>query len=299
LRRLAGENPPRAVSGSGRLELANWIASRSNPLTARVMVNRIWQHHFGRGIVRTPDNFGAMGEAPTHPELLDYLATRFVESGWSIKSMHRLMLLSSAYQMSSEAAGPATQADPENKLLHHVPVRRLEAEAIRDSILAVSGSLNPKMFGPSVPPYVSTYQDGRGKPKPGPLDGEGRRSIYIQVRRNFLPAFYLAFDYPLPISSIGARGTSTVPAQALLMMNNEFVSEQAANWAAKVVEAAADPHDRLALMYRRAFARIPTQPEVDQILNFIAEQAQRRADVEVWADVAHVLFNSAEFLYLR
>jgi hypothetical protein len=231
LRTIAGETNPKAVAGSGRLELAEWIASPSNPLTARVMVNRIWKHHFGRGIVRSPDNFGAMGEAPTHPELLDYLAARFVESGWSIKEMHRLMLLSSAYQMSSERDQRAATVDAENKLLHHMPVRRLEGEAIRDAILAVAGTLDRTLFGPSVPPYISSHQDGRGKPKSGPLDGAGRRSVYLQLRRNFLPPMFLAFDYPLPISSIGARGASTVPSQALFMLNNEFVADQAKKWA--------------------------------------------------------------------
>jgi hypothetical protein len=160
--------------GKRRLEVANKIASAENPFTARVMVNRIWKHHFGNGLVKSTDNFGKMGEAPSNQELLDYLASEFVRSGWSVKAMHRKMVLSNAYRM---AGAP----------------RRLEAEAVRDAVLTVAGSLDPKLYGPSVPPHISSYQDGRGKPESGPLDGAGRRSIYIQVRRNFLTPMFLAF----------------------------------------------------------------------------------------------------------
>jgi uncharacterized protein DUF1553 len=262
------------------------------------MVNRIWKHHFGRGIVRSTDNFGATGDTPTHPELLDYLATRFVESGWSVKSLHRMMLLSSAYQMGSTPAAKAKEADPENQLVHYMPVQRLEAEAIRDALLSVSGSLKPDLFGPSVVPYISKYQDGRGKPVSGPLDGNNRRSIYIQVRRNFISPIFLAFDYPLPISSIGARSVSTVPSQALLLLNNEFVAQQADRWGAKVVAAASDPAERIRLMYRDAFARDPENSEVDEILAFVKEQGATE-ERKVWASVAHVLVNSPEFIYVR
>ncbi len=231
---VAGENQPSIESGSGRLQIARWMASKDNPLTARVMVNRIWKHHFGNGIVRSTDNFGKMGETPSHPELLDYLAGEFVSSGWSVKAMHRMIVLSSAYQMSSHASETAAKLDPSNKLLQHMPVRRLEAEAIRDSILATAGTLDETLFGPSVPPHISQYQDGRGKPKTGPLDGAGRRSIYIQVRRNFMTPLFVAFDYPSPISAIGTRTVSTVPSQALIMMNNEFIAQQASKWADRV-----------------------------------------------------------------
>ena len=155
------------------------------PIVPRVLVNRLWQHHFGQGIVRSPDDFGVLGQAPTHPDLLDYLATEFVKSGWSIKHMHRLMVLSSTYQMDSRASAAADTADPENKLLHKMPVRRLEAEAIHDALLAVSGRLDKTLFGPSVPPYLTPFMVGRGRPTTsGPLDGNGRRGIYLGVRRN-------------------------------------------------------------------------------------------------------------------
>ena len=291
LQALAGQDQPPIRAGSGRLELARNIADAGNPLTARVMVNRIWKYHFGYGLVRSTDNFGRTGDRPTHPELLDYLARRFVESGWSVKAMHRLILLSSAYRMSSRAEAAAAKADPENKLLSHFPVQRLEAEEIRDATLAISGALDGKMFGPSVPPYISRFQDGRGKPVSGPLDGAGRRGIYIQVRRNFLTPMFLAFDYPLPISTIGRRGVSTVPSQALIMMNDEFLELESRAWARRVEAAAGDPRARVAKMYEAAFGREPEPWELAAALDFVRAQP--------WADLAHVLLNSAEFIYVR
>ena len=179
------------------------MLSRSNPLLPRVMVNRIWQHHFGEGIVRSVDDFGVMGQPPTHPELLDFLANEFIKRGWSIKSMHRLMLLSSTYQMSSQNDEAAAKIDPQNKLLQHMPIRRLEAEAIRDSLLAISGRLDKTMYGPSVLPYLTPFMNGRCKPeKSGSLDGDGRRTIYLNVRRNFLSPMLLCFDYPIPATTI-------------------------------------------------------------------------------------------------
>ncbi|MGH9628846.1 MAG: DUF1553 domain-containing protein, partial [Bryobacteraceae bacterium] len=296
---IAGENQKPVESGSGRLYVANWMASPENPLTARVMVNRIWQHHFSEGIVRSVDNFGRMGELPTHPELLDFLAARFIESGWSVKAMHRMMLLSSTYRMSSEVLAKAAEVDPENKLLHHMPVRRLEAEAIRDGILAVAGTLDKTLFGPSVPPHISSYQDGRGKPESGPLDGDGRRSIYIQLRRNFLPPMFLAFDYPLPTTTIGSRGVSTVPSQALLLMNNEFVAQQAEKWAGHAMAVEPQPARRIERMYETAFARPPLPAETEKILEFVRVQSQSTGVEGAWADVAHVMFNSPEFIYLQ
>jgi hypothetical protein len=211
--------------------------------------------------------------------------------------------------MSSRASSAAAKLDPQNKLLHHVSVRRLEAEAIRDGILAVAGTLNTNMYGPSVPPYISSYQEGRGKPVSGPLDGDRRRSIYIQVRRNFLTPFFLAFDYPLPTTSIGARGVSTVPSQALLLMNNEFVAQQAREWARRAMAASAEAGERIEFLYRTAFSRGPDATETGEILRFLDSQPQlyRAADAapssgleeQVWTDVAHVLLNAPEFIYIR
>ena len=160
LEAIAGDQPIEST-GSGRLELAERILSRSNPLLPRVMANRIWQHHFGEGIVRSVDDFGVMGQLPSHPELLDFLANEFIKRGWSIKSMHRLMLLSSTYQMSSQPDEAVAKIDPQNKLLQHMPVRRIEAEAIRDSLLAISGRLDKTMYGPSVLPYLTPFMSGQ------------------------------------------------------------------------------------------------------------------------------------------
>ena len=307
---ISEENQSAVSEGSGRLQLADAMVRRENPLTARVMVNRIWKHHFGQGIVRSVDNFGKTGDPPTHPELLDFLAQRFIESGWSIKAMHRMMVLSSTYAMSSQPEPEAEKLDPENKLLHRMPVQRLEAESIRDAILAVAGSLDPRMLGPSIPPHISAYQDGRGKPESGPLDGNGRRSIYIQVRRNFLTPMFMAFDYPLPISAIGRRGVSTVPSQALVLMNNEFVAHQAEAWAQRLLQADAVPENLVGRMFLTAFGRPASAKEIKETLDFAKEQRVRHAALaadasdsqikqRVWADVAHVLFNSAEFIYVR
>ncbi len=305
---IAGEQQPPVTRGSGRLHLAEWMVRPENPLTARVMVNRIWKHHFGQGIVRSVDNFGKTGDLPTHPELLDFLAQEFIDSGWSVKALHRLMVLSSTYAMSSQGDPAAMKEDPQNKLLHHIAVKRLEAEAIRDSILAVSGTLNRTLFGPSVPPHISAYQDGRGKPESGPLDGNGRRSIYIQVRRNFLTPLFMAFDYPLPTSAIGRRSVSTVPSQALMMMNNEFVARQAEAWASRLRTVPGDSGARIHRMFLESFGRPALEGEAREVLGFIESQkvryleagsASEQLEQQVWADVAHVLFNSAEFIYLR
>jgi hypothetical protein len=306
---VAGPEQEPILQGSGRMRLAEWVASEENPLTARVMVNRIWKHHFGQGLAGSVDNFGKTGDLPTHPELLDFLAKQFIASGWSVKAMHRLIVLSSAYQMSSQSSKTALKLDAQNKWLHHMPARRLEAESIRDSILAVAGTLDRQLYGPSVVPHVSPYQDGRGKPKSGPLDGNRRRSVYIQVRRNFLTPLFLAFDYPLPISTIGRRSPSTVPSQALMMMNNEFVTLQAREWAGRILSMEAIPQKRVERMYVEAFARPPEPWELTETLKFVSSQAQRYygsggaespvADLQAWSDLGHVLLNSAEFVYVR
>jgi hypothetical protein len=302
---IAGPDQQPIGHGSGRLELATRIAAADNPLTARVMVNRIWKHHFGQGIVRSVDNFGQTGDRPTHPELLDYLAKRFVDSGWSVKAMHRLMVLSSTYRMSSRAGERAAAADPLNKWLHHMPVKRLEGEAIRDAVLAVAGTLDPRLYGPSVMPHISPYQDGRGKPESGPLDGDGRRSVYIQVRRNFLTPLFLAFDYPLPISAMGRRGVSAVPSQALILMNNEFVTAQAGKWAARVMTERGNGRERVRDMFFGAFGRPPSEDEVSDALEFVERQravyaqSNVRDETRVWADLGHVLLNSTEFIFVQ
>jgi mono/diheme cytochrome c family protein/cytochrome c553 len=302
------EHSPLTTAGSGRLELARRLADPSNPLLARALVNRLWQHHFGEGLVRTPDDFGRMGQPPTHPELLDYLAAEFVRRGWSVKALHRLMLLSSTYRMSSIAdlktdTNPQS-VDPENRLLHRMRVRRLEAEAIRDAILAVSGRLDQAMYGPSVLPYLTPYMEGRGRPSPGPLDGDGRRSVYINARRNFLTPMFVAFDYPVAFSTVGRRGTSAVPAQALTLMNDPFVVQQAGRWAERALaEPGKTAEQRIDALYRAAFARPPSTDEVHGALQFLVGQSERYGgaadDPRAWADLCHVLINVKEFIFVN
>jgi hypothetical protein len=303
LEALAGPDQPPPAKGSGRLDLARRIVDPANPLLARVFVNRLWQHHFGEGLVRTPDDFGNMGQPPTHPELLDFLTGEFVKNGWSIKKLHRLLVLSKTYQMASMASDPrADEVDPQNKLWHRMNLRRLEAEAIRDSILAVSGRLDDKMYGPGVMPYLTPFMVGRGRPGgSGPLDGDGRRTLYLNVRRNFLFPMLLAFDYPIPFSTIGRRSVSNVPAQALALMNNPFVLLQAEVWARRVLAQHSDPGERVRAMYLAAFARPPTAAEEENALTFLAEQSRQYPAGDVlrpWADLAHVLFNVKEFIFI-
>src|SRR5262249_7660653 len=251
----------------------------------------------------TPDDFGNMGQAPTHPELLDYVTNEFVKRGWSIKHLHRLLVLSKTYQMASSPADPrAEEFDPQNRLWHRMNLRRLEGEAIRDSVLAVSGRLNATMFGPGVLPYLTPFMVGRGRPAgSGPLDGDGRRTIYLNVRRNFLNPMMLAFDFPIPFSTIGRRSVSNVPAQALALMNNPFVLEQAEVWARRVTAEQSKAESRIRAMYVSAFSRPPTLEEEEAALAFVDAQSRQYADGEVlrpWADLAHVLFNVKDFIFI-
>jgi hypothetical protein len=292
---------------SGRRELAEAMASAKNPLTARVMVNRLWHHVFGRGLVSTTDNFGSYGEPPTHPQLLDYLASRFVEEGWSMKRLIRLMMLSDTFRQSSQAEARSTDADPRNQLWHRYPIRRLEGEAVRDSILAVSGSLNPKLFGESVQPY-------RGEAKPyrrlfqGPLDGAGRRSIYLKITRMEGPRFLETFDFPPPLQTRGNRDVTNVPSQALALLNDPFVTGQAKAWSQRLVSRRDDTvNARLSRMFRDALGRPASSEELER-MRLLTQSLARRHSVEtsailsslaVWQDVAHAFFNMKEFLYLR
>jgi hypothetical protein len=300
---LGGTRQAPPEQSSGRLELAQQMISDEQGLLRRVIVNRLWQHHFGEGIVRSPDDFGVMGQAPTHPELLDYLAADLVHQRWSLKQMHRLMVLSNAYQMSSQSGPESELADPQNKRLHRMPMRRLEAECIRDAILTVSGQADAKLYGPSVLPNFTPYMTGRGRPKDsGPLDGQGRRSIYLGVRRNFLSPMFLAFDYPIPFTTMGRRSMSNVPAQALTMMNNPFVIEQARLWAARVVSMPdRSDHERVLDMYVTALGRPPEDAEELAALDFLGRERGSSAlnDPRAWADLAHVLFNVKEFIFVQ
>ncbi|MEE8156122.1 MAG: PSD1 and planctomycete cytochrome C domain-containing protein [Phycisphaerales bacterium] len=305
---MAGADQPLISHGSGRLELARRLLSPDNPLPSRVMANRVFHHLFGEGIVPTPDDFGALGQPPSDLPLLDWLADWFrSDADWSVKSFVRLLVTSQAYRMSSASADPATkQFDPTNRLLHRGRIRRLEAEAIRDAVLAVSGRLDPTMYGPSVPVNLTPFMTGRGRPgKSGPLDGNGRRSIYIALRRNFRSPMMTAFDAPVPASTRGRRHRSNVPAQALMMMNDPFVIEQAAIWARRVLrDDELTPTERIDVMFRQAFARAPSPDELEVALDFLRKQAQLYGPDEwtqserAWADLAHALFNTKEFMFI-
>jgi hypothetical protein len=265
---------------SGRLELAHAIASPDNPLTARVMVNRIWHQLFGRGLVPTVDNFGRLGDKPTHPELLDYLAAKFIEDGWSTKKMIRFLVTSRAWQMSSEPSARAREVDPANELLSHFRVRRLEAEAIRDSLLAVSGELDATMFG-----------------RPVGIGDQRRRSIYLAIRRTALSPFLEVFDAAKPFTTQGKRDVTNVPAQSLTLLNDPFVIHCAERWAKSLAAQSPGetPEARVRRMFETAFARQPTATELDHARSYLANLDA----ADAWRDLAQSLFNLKEFIYVR
>lgn len=308
LEAIDGCNACSAETGSGRLELARRITDAENPLFARTAVNRLWHHLFGRGLAATVDNLGVQGEAPTHPELLDWLAAEFIDRGWSQKQVIRELVLSRTYQMASlPGDGSNEQRDPANRLWHRSNVRRLEGEAIRDAMLAVSGRLDSTMFGPSVPAHLSPFSESKHQPKTsGPLDGEGRRSVYLEVRRNFLPPMLIAFDTPTPFTTVGRRNVSNVPAQALTMLNDPLVASLAKQWAEKTIEEhpGASVRARAGEMYETALCRLPSEAELQAAEQFFERQGEllgsaardRSHEIEIWSDFAHVLFNHKEFV---
>ena len=296
--------------GPGRLELANALLADSNPLTHRVIVNRVWAHVFGRGLVSTVDNLGSMGSPPSHPELLDHLALTFRADGSSIKRLIRTLCLTRTFQMSSASEDPvAATRDPENVLLHRMRLRRLEGEIIRDSLLSVAGQLNPVPFGPSVPTYFTPFMGDRVwvKSPGGPMDGERRRSIYQETRRNFLSPWMLTFDLPLPDTTVGQRNRSNVPGQALALMNDPLVQHLAGVWAKESLKhPGLSPRERIEHLFLRGLARPPRSAEVDQMLALLQTQAAERGlsgeaarlDPAVWADLCHVVFMMKEFIHV-
>jgi hypothetical protein len=307
--------PVTPVEGSGRLELAAAIADAENPLTARVMVNRVWHHVFGSGLVRTTDDFGHLGELPTHPELLDYLACRFIASGWSVKALIRDLVLTRSFRMSTRVDPRQRDADPENRRLHHYPLRRLEGEAIRDAMLAVSGRLDRAFYGPSIDPFRTEVRPNR-KLLCGPLDGLGRRSIYTRFTLTEPPPFLSTFNLPDPKHPRGRRDVTNVPTQALTLMNNPFVVDQSRLWAKRLITAEADGTEgsgesKLARRVDRMFLEALGRPaDADEVRRFTAG-ARRLAQIHdlpegellaseaLWKDMAHLVFNVKEFLYPR
>ena len=305
-----------------RTALARWLTDPGNPLVARVMVNRIWHHHFGRGIVGTPSDFGVKGEERTHPELLDWLAATLVERGWSLKRMHRLVMLSSAYRQSSALRAEAAKADPDDRLLWRFPRHRLTGEEIRDAILAVSGRLDARMGGPSVFPDLPPGMEVRGgwKKDEGEAD-KNRRSVYVFVRRNSRYPLFQAFDMPDTVETCARRANTTTAPQALALLNDGVVLKAAQSFAQRVLDEARPGSDaRVERAYRLAFARAPAAEERAQARSFLEEQARRiearlaegravtqpehvprgvsPAQAAALVDFCHVLVNANEFVYV-
>ena len=291
-----------AFSGSGRLQLAEWLTQPAHPLTSRVMVNRLWQWHFGEGIVRTPDNFGRMGERPTHPELLDFLAQQFIKSGWSVKAMHRMIMLSSAYQMSSINPQLAPDADADNRLLTRFNRRRLSVEELRDGLLALDGTIDFTMGG--------TLQKGRG------TDGENnqgrlslnpeklkRRTVYLPLRRANLPTLLNLFDFGDATSETGKRQLTNVATQALFWLNSEFLTERSADLTKALLEnKSLTDAARIERAYLRVLNRHADKAEIEQALKYIAGFTQKfvgeQAAPKAWQSFCRVLMASNDFIYV-
>jgi hypothetical protein len=310
--------PPADAQTSGRRRvLAEWIVSKDNPLTARVMVNRVWQYHFGRGLVRSANNFGYQGTPPTHPELLDWLASEFVAGGMKLKPLHRLMVTSSVYRMASVGRifNPSDKPgrienpshDPENDLFSHFDLRRLSAEEVRDSILAVCGNLNLKMAGPSIYPTIPReVLFGQSYPGWGwdlycPAEERARRSVYIHVKRSLAVPILSAFDAADTDGSCPVRFTTTQPAQALAMLNSDFLNEQATFFADDLRKMAGDdPAAQVRLALRRVCQREPSAREIERGVRFLARMRsqQKQTAAEALRAFCLVALNLNEFMYL-
>ena len=304
---LAAAAPhPVAPEQSGRLELADWLVHPEHPLTARVMVNRVWQHHFGRGIVATPSNFGIRGEPPTHPELLDWLAAKFVSGNWSIKRLHREILRSETYQLSTDNDSASAERDPANKWLWRFPRRRLDAESIRDAMLAVSGHLERSRPGPHPFPAIDAWQWTQHNPFKAVYPTR-HRSVYLMTQRLVRHPFMAIFDGPDTNVSADARPSSTVPLQALYLRNNPFVQEQATGFAGRLIAASAVYPSRIRQAFELAWGRPPAPDEIDRSLRYLSDCrnalaasriAESAIEREIWASLSKVMLTSNEFLYI-
>jgi hypothetical protein len=304
---FAGRNGVAKSSGSGRRELAEFLVSSENPLTARVYVNRVWQWVFGTGLVATPDDFGHLGEKPSHPELLDALAADFLADGWSTKSLLRKLLLSRTFRQSSTTADRGRETDPANRLLHHFPTRRLEAEALYDSILAVSGRLDRSLFGPPIDP-PRTKEDATKRLFSGPLDNAGRRALYTKVALMQPSRFAVVFNFPDLKLPTGRRDLTNVPTQALALLNDPFVTAQADYWADRLVSSGHTTlEERLQTMFVAALGREAKPAELKRFSDFLLQPADGKRPTiaetlnsrDAWRQAAHLLFNTKEFLYYR
>ena len=299
------------VNESGRRELGEWLGSPSNPLTARVIVNRVWHWLFGSGLVRTVDNFGTTGEEPSHPELLDYLAVRFVEQGWSVKKLIRELVLSRVYQLNSAADGgiasrhkhrrhsqaaatKAAKVDPENRLLWRMNRRRLEAECIRDTMLSVSGELQPGTGGSTIAPGSTADYAYNHTSK--------QRSVYLPVLRNALPELFEVFDFPDTSRVTGQRNVTTVAPQSLFLLNHSFVMEQARHLAQRLLaKATSEDKARVQEAYGLALGREPSEAELGVALRYLRQPAAGPGEerLQLWAQLCHSIFASLDFRYVE
>jgi hypothetical protein len=304
-----GARPVVSAGGSGRRELAEWVASADNPLTARVAANRVWLHLFGQGLVRTVDNFGTQGEPPSHPKLLDALALDFVQNGWSVKKLIREIVLSRAYRQRVTGSAALVKADPENRLFGHANRRRAEAEVIRDAILQVSGKLDPTPAGSMVAHLGDRAIDNNSRGGVDP-DATPKRSVYLPVIRNDLPQIFEVFDFADPDVSTGKRDVTTVPTQALYLMNSPFANDQAQAAATRLLADAKDDASRLTLLFRRALGRVPTAAEKDRARAFLAEyrraiddlgtgQRPKNPELAAWQAVCLSVFGCTEFRFVE
>ena len=286
---------PTQHSSGRRLALAQWLVDAKNPLTARVIVNRVWQHHFGEGLVRTPSDFGVMGERPTHQELLDWLATWFMDNGWSMKKLHRLIMASNAYRMSRENNAEYAAKDPEVRLLWRLPYQRLEVEAIRDSVLAASGQLNAKMHGPSMYPHIpKAAMEGSSDPdkiwKESDEREASRRTVYAFLKRSMVVPMLEVLDLCDTSRTAAKRQNTSVATQALTLFNGDFVNRQASYFAARLRwQAGADPVKQIELAYRLALARTPSNEETKLLLEFLKRESLEQ--------MCRAIFNLNEFVY--
>jgi hypothetical protein len=295
--------PPGA---SGRLQLAQWLTRADNPLTARVIVNRIWQHHFGKGLVTTPSNFGVRGEAPTHPELLDWLTARFIESGWSIKSMHRLILSSKTYQLASIDDERSRAKDPSNRWYWRFDRQRLDAESIRDALLAVGGNLDLGRPPPHPFPPIQEWAWTQHQPFKE-IYASNHRSVYLMTQRFQRHPFLALFDGPDTNTSTEERRQSTVPLQALFFLNNAFVAEQAAGFARRLIGSSADPRRRIELAHELAWSRAALPSEQKMSTRYLCDcmdalskagMSAEQSELEAWTSYARVLLSANEFVYV-
>jgi len=295
--RDADVRPTKAGTSGRRTALAEWIASPKNPLTARVMVNRIWQSHFGKGIVASASDFGVTGDRPTHPELLDWLAGEFVKSGWAGKRVHRLIVTSAAYRQGSRGDAAAVRLDPENALLWQFPRRRLDGEALRDAMLSTAGLLNPKAGGPSVfPELPAEVKAGNWKVSPDPAE-RNRRSVYVFVKRNLRYPFFALFDSPDRTETCARRYVTTTAPQALTLLNDAIVLNYAKAFARRVErEAGTDADAVIDRAFALALSRPPTTEERQAMRTFLDDHKGPSADAVT--DLCHALLNLNEFLYV-